>query len=274
MHSIIDSVAKIQAQVAANNKKESDKIEPERKGLEFMAIRFNIVDKRRELRSQLKPAENYLLDEIELATIGGRNEKRTIASEAQLYIEDLSNALGYKEKDKIWSLLKSLQNKKLIIRRPTRSKGLEIIGLNPEIFGQILIDKQDAIERRKHLKLVKPMNDSKNEHPIRRSETDESSVSIRRSIGHEPTDRRLDQTEELEIIEEKSALDSSRSLLDSSRGQNQENKPIGSGNGNGESWTDVKGNISSPTLGMTRDAFDDRKALLQSQLEALKAGKL
>lgn len=126
------------------------------KGLEFMALRFNVIDKRRELQRQKKitPAESCLLQEIELGTCGARNKKKHMMSQAEFYLEDLSINLGYKKVNKIWSLLKSLEQKTFIIRKPTRSKGLELIGLNPEVFGQILIDKEHEKEKKRHLKLV------------------------------------------------------------------------------------------------------------------------
>lgn len=148
------------------NKKETQHgseggVNKKKEGLEFMAIRFNVVERRRKLRffKQVTPGEYFLLEEIELATIGGQNGKSTIRSSGEFYIKDFATILGIGF-NKVYVQLKSLEAKNLIIRQKTRSKGLEIIGLNPAEFGQILIDSQHALETKKHLKMV--VNNSPN----------------------------------------------------------------------------------------------------------------
>lgn len=202
----------VSSTVYENSKKEVGGLEKQKKkGLEFMSTRFNVAFKRRELRTSkaVTPAEYYLLEEIEMGTYGAQNKKRTISTKAEFYLEDLSKHLGYKEMDKIWRLLKSLHKKNLITREPTRSKGVEVLGLNPAEFGQILIDSQHALEQKRHLKLVK------NEPTDRRSSTDEPSVTHRRTVGGEPTNRRQSTHEN----GDKTSLDLSKSLLD---GENEE----------------------------------------------------
>ncbi len=97
---------------------------------------------------------------LEIGTIGAQNGRSHITDKAEFYISDLSKALGYKEKDKIWKILKSLHAKKYIIREKTRTKDKEILGLNPEVFDQILIDKQHEVSKKRHLSLVVNTHDS------------------------------------------------------------------------------------------------------------------
>lgn len=127
------------------------------KGLEFMALRLDVAEKHLELAVQKKitPAEDNLLKIIQMGTIGARNSRKHICSKTTFYISDLSDKLGYKTQMKIWALLKSLEKKGYIVREKTKSKGLELIGLNPKIFGgQILSDKQHEKEKKRHLTLV------------------------------------------------------------------------------------------------------------------------
>lgn len=127
------------------------------KGLEFMALRLDVAEKHLELAVQKKitPAEDNLLKIIQMGTIGARNSRKHICSRAEFHISDLSEKLGYKTQMKIWALLKSLEKKKYILREKTKSKGLELIGLNPSIFGgQILAERQYEKEKKRHLRLV------------------------------------------------------------------------------------------------------------------------
>ncbi len=124
-------------------------------GLMFIALQFNIKDKRKQLRleKKLSPTEYFLIEEIEAGTIGARNEKREVCSSGDFYLEDLAEAVGIRM-DKLYIALKSIQQKGFILRHPTRSKLKENIGLNPDVFGQLLINKMQDREKTKHLKLV------------------------------------------------------------------------------------------------------------------------
>lgn len=125
-------------------------------GLEFLARRMNVSLKLREIRSGrlVKPLEYYMLQEIELGTVGAENPKKRICSKGAFYLEDLSKHLNILI-NKVYVTLRSLEKKELIIREKTRSKGLEILGLNPNFFGQVLIDTSHIRETKSHLKLVK-----------------------------------------------------------------------------------------------------------------------
>lgn len=272
--SVQHQIAQIQKKVTEGQEKERGEQESKRKGLEFMAIRFNIIEKRRDLRNELTPAENYLLDEIELATIGGRNEKRTIASEAEIYLDDLAQLMRYKTKNKIWTLLKSLEKKGLIIRKPTRLTGKEIIGLNPDVFGQLLIDKHDAVERRKSMHTIRGgrVDNSHSEPTVHESSTHEACVKDPQTVSDPPTNRECFHSQTPEIIEEKTPLDSFR-LIDSFKLENQGFK-IDQKRERKLDWTEVSGDVNSPTVGLSDQAFQERTAFLHRQLEALKAGKL
>ncbi len=127
------------------------------KGLEFMAYKISVARKHLELSVSRKitPAESNLLRLLELGTVGAQNSRSRICSKAEFFISDLSVKLGYKTQMKIWKLLKSLEAKEYIVREKTRSKGREILGLNPKEFGgQILGDRQHQVEKKRHLRLV------------------------------------------------------------------------------------------------------------------------
>ncbi len=211
--------------------------EKKRKGLEFMAMRFNVAEMHLELaiKKLITPAEDNLLKIVEMGTIGARNSRSQICTKAEFYISDLSEKLGYKEKDKIWKILKSLHTKGYITREKTRTKDREIIGLNPKFFGQILSDQQHERERRRHLRLVD--NSSSNgdnsqqdldpEPTDRKCNTDDPSVDNRQSIGEELPNRPVTEFEVPEITRENLSLDSSRFNLDVFRGQNKRDKSLG-----------------------------------------------
>lgn len=170
-------------------------------GLEFMGLRMNVIDKSLELEisKQINPTESLLLRFIQLGTIGGRNRKRQICSYAEFYIKDFGDLLQTRM-NKVYVHLKSLHAKELIIRIPTRSKDIQIIGLNPSVFGQILVNSQHEIEQKKHLSLV-PSQDqlSPKVGPIK-SQTRTKLVPSQDQIASEP----------IEIIQEKPLLDSYR----------------------------------------------------------------
>jgi hypothetical protein len=187
-------------------------------GIEFMSRRMNVANTVFELAvtKKITPAERNLIDIIEMGTIGAKNDSRQFSTKAQFIIDDLSSALRYKEKDKIWKLLKSLDKKGVITREKTRFKNAEIIGLNPRMMGQILIDKlHDDETKRMGLRVV--VDNSKDKPTIHPGTTDESSVNHVRSVGSQRTDRPESITQTHEIIDENSLLDSYRLNLDSSR---------------------------------------------------------
>ncbi len=230
----------------------------QKKGLEFMAFKMNIAEIHLELavNKEITPAEDHLLKAIEIGTIGARNSRNQICSKAEFFIDDLSERLGYKTPMKIWALLKSSQNKNLIIREKTKSKGKEILGLNPKVFGQILIDSQHEIEKKRHLKMVVDNSQSdvdnfSSEQTNRLRFTNEPFAIHKRIVCDSQTNRLRSSIEPVENIEENSSLDSFRFNLDSFRGQT------------GESFT-----LSGE---QEREAH---KLKVLKQLEDLKAGRL
>lgn len=138
------------------DQKYPEKIKQTKKGLEFMALKLDVANKHLELavQKQITPAEDNLLKVIEMQTIGARNLKNQISTKASLRISEISAKLGYKEKDKIWKLLKSLHSKGIITREKTTEKDIEIIGLDCKCFGQVLCDKQHQVEKIRHLTLA------------------------------------------------------------------------------------------------------------------------
>lgn len=216
------------AQLVGEAEARSKQVPQKKGGLEFMALRVQVYEKHLELAvtRKITPAEDNLLKLIELGTIGARNSRKQICSKAIFRISDLSMKLGYKEKDKIWKIVKSLHSKGYLIRDKTANKNEEVLGLDPKVFGQVLATKQHDIERKRHLSLVPDdhrlgADESSVEQTDRRSITDGSSVENRRIVGASQTDRRCSSSQDTEIIEEKPLLDSSRLILDSSRWQNR-----------------------------------------------------
>lgn len=163
----------------AVRKRENGELKEEKKGkgLEFMAYRIEVAQVHLELsvKKKVTPAEHNLLRLLELCTIGAQNGRSYICSKIDFQIEDLSNALGYNgiQNGKIWRLLKSLEKKKYIIREKTRRKGTEILGLNPEVFGQILIEKHQTLDKKRHLRIAvdntKPRGDNSQEERTKRT---------------------------------------------------------------------------------------------------------
>lgn len=117
-------------------------------GREFMSLRHNVISKRREIRRDLTPLQNYLLDDITLGTV--YNWK----SQNEFDLKELARGLKVPP-NRIYELLKDLEERKLIVRKPTQYRGRETLGLSAEIFGQILSNHQNDIEKVKHLRLVK-----------------------------------------------------------------------------------------------------------------------
>lgn len=234
------------------------------KGLEFMALRLDVAEKHLELavKKKITPAEDNLLKIIEMGTIGARNSRSQICSKAMVHISDLSEKLGYKEKDKIWKLLKSLYTKGYITREKTRNKDQEVIGLNPKVFGQILAEQQHEREKKRHLRLVdncgshvdKSTDNSSAEPTDHRCSTDSPSVPNRQTVGTEPTDHPCSDFQDIEMTRENLSLDSSRSILDSFRGHT----------GTEETNVSKKGTRSQ----------EEHERKIRDQLELMKAGKL
>lgn len=167
-----------------------------------MAVRMNIIRKRREIRHELTPSQNYLLDDIMLGTINDWD------SSNQFDLEELANGLGYKSTDKLYLMLKQLANKKIIIRKPTKYPGLEILGLNPEFFGQVLIDHQNALEKNRSLKIV--VDNSQDKLTDHKEITYEPKASNLRTVSDQLTNSKLLSTQPIENIEQNFPLDSYR----------------------------------------------------------------
>lgn len=171
----------------------------EQKGAEFMALRANVREKRRELRKDLTPSQNYLLDDITEYTVNGWSSTK------EFDLDQLATGLGYKTTDKIYLLLKQLHKKGLIIRKPTKYAKREILGLNPKVFGQVLINHQHETEKRKHLKLLPQLTKQE-------STTYEAGVNDLQSVSQSLTDHKLKLDQPIEIIKENRPIDSYRSL--------------------------------------------------------------
>jgi hypothetical protein len=152
--------------------------------------------------------------------------------------------------------LKSCHSKNFIIREQTKYRKIEILGLNPEVFGQILIDKYHERDIKNQLQLV--VDNSRSD-----VDNSKSQVILRDQIGHEvgPNQSRsmtnlvtkYDQipSQSCENIEEKSSLEFFRVYLESLRGKM------------GESFT----------LSGERDREAHRLKVLK-QLEEMKTGRL
>lgn len=191
-----------------------------------MAIRFNISDTHRWLKRNglITFSESNLIDEIVLGTVGARNPKSQIVSKMDFHLRQLSNDLGYKDLDKLWRILKSLNSKYLIIREKSDFEGSEILGLNPYFWGQILIDKSHQQEHSRHLKCIvnnskKSVNTPEAQPTKRPRSTDGSFASNRRIVGSSLPNRRLDTPFSQEIIEEKAPLESYRRVKKSLEGE-------------------------------------------------------
>lgn len=231
----------------------------ERRGLEFMSVRYNIIEVRRKLRNERKitPSENMLLEEIQIGTLFAQNRKSTILKKADLSIATLAERCGYKSTDKIYALLKSLKLKNLIIREESEYKGHEILGLNEEVFGQLLIDSQEEIHnKRNHRNHLQVISTPQNELTKAESHTFDSEDPSLRTVSSALTDHKQNGLQPIEIIEEKTPLDSFRSFLDSSKGGIFKNF-----RGNG-----IKFNQKED---MTPDQIQQRIKFLKSQAEML-----
>lgn len=117
-----------------------------KKGPEFMALRFNVRQKRKELRKDIAPLENYLLDDITEATVNAWKATHDFD------INEIARTLGT-SRGRVYAMLSKLKELKIITDEKKYGR-LHSIGLNPEFFGQILIDHQHDLDKKKHLSLA------------------------------------------------------------------------------------------------------------------------
>lgn len=178
------------------------------KGLEFMAVRFSIIDTHRWLKRNgfITLSESDLIDEIILGTVGARNPKNQMCSETDFNLKTLAEILGI-GLNKLYVKIKNLNQNYLILKRPSLYSGCEILGLNPYFWGQILIDKSHAVERSRVLKCV-INNVPKLEQPTPKKVSAKSQKGTNALPKMDPTPP-ISQ----EIIEEKPLLDSYKSNL-------------------------------------------------------------
>jgi hypothetical protein len=218
------------------------------KGLDFMALRLDVARKHIQLmvKKKITPTESAFLHFLEIHTIGADNSRKQICSKAQIYLEDIASELEI-PKSRVYSILKSLDSKSYIIREKTRSKGLEVLGLNPDVFTQILTDRQHEEERRRNLRLA--VDNTKNPEPepkVEDQKQDQEQEQILNQTGTDSVpiqdtnctnqDQNVNQTPSQvpEIIDGRPSLYSSRPNYISSRWQNREPKvSLSWGNGNG-----------------------------------------
>lgn len=137
------------------NAKDGGAKKRERKGLDYMGSRLEIVVKRHQLQKSrdITPTESMLLEKIQIGTVGAQNKRGEISSKNEFYLIHLAQYLQVKM-NKLYVMLKRLETKGLIVRHPTMSKGLEVLGLNPAAFGRILPERQHEDEQKRFLKLV------------------------------------------------------------------------------------------------------------------------
>lgn len=180
-------------------------------GAEFMSTRFNILQKRRMIRRSLKPLENYLLDDIEEGTL------YKWSSESEFDLEDLSLSLGTGV-NRIYSMLSSLHERGIIVKRDTRYKRRFVLGLDPDFFGQILTNHQNELEQKRHLSLV--VDNKGNGVDNSRKQVPNGTNEVPNGTNEVPKTKRRSPKQEKkiancrEIIEEKSPIDPYRLDID------------------------------------------------------------
>lgn len=131
-------------------KKEAERLQ-ERRENGFMALRQNVRKKLRELFLIVKPTEYFVAELICDATVDWKNQYKDIS------LEMLCKQAGIRM-DVLKLALKTLSKMNVIKRmvHPTL-KNTETMCLNPEYFGQILINSQktkDKSHLKRHLKIV------------------------------------------------------------------------------------------------------------------------
>jgi len=208
---------------------ENEEVERILGGLEFMAVRMNVALKKRELAAKklITPSEYYLIDEIELGTIAAANKKKQICSKAPFDLDYLASQMGI-SLNHLYNHLKSAYLKKFIVREQTQFKKLEILGLNPEVFGQILIDKyhEKEVKNQLHLAVDNSQNsvdNSKGQVQNLYQVSTEVVPNKYRSCTNQVQKLYQTQPQVVENIEQKIVLESSRVYLESFRGKNFKN---------------------------------------------------
>jgi hypothetical protein len=173
-----------------------------------MSLRYNIRRKQKELRHELPPSQYYLIEEIIDGTVGDWD------STNEFDLEHLAKQMGYKSTNKLYSMLKELDKKELIVRKSTRYPRREVLGLNPKLFGQVLTNHQTDLEKKRHLKIV--VDNSQNELTKCEPRTHEVGANNSRSVSEQLTKCVLNQPQVNEIIDKKFPSDSYRQLQISS----------------------------------------------------------
>lgn len=217
-----------------------------KKGPEFMSLRFNVRAKRREIRRNLTPLQNYLLDDITEGTVNEWDSKN------EFDLKDLAAGLKVTP-NRVYEMVKDLEALKIIIRKPTRYRGREILGLNPELFGQVLTDHQNDLEKRRHLRVV-PISSPPDPKPTEGVGRDSDSTS--RESDHSSRDsdsgsRESDTNaaQQSENKQEKTPLDPLDSFksLRGENGDSDSRSPEGSGPVTGEGW-DPNGHLKARAI--------------------------
>lgn len=203
-------------------------------GSEFMSLKWTVIRVRQILRRDISPLQNYLLDDISLGTIYMWKSKN------EFDIRDLATSLNVKP-NRVYELLKDLEEKKVIVREPTRYPKREVLGLNPEMFGQILTETQTQKEkfRLRSVPTGKPTGSEKPSEDVGRESDSlgrESDIDSRESdSGSRDSDQNKNQPPENK--KENSPLDpldSFRSL----RGKTGDSDSRSRGPGTGDSSAD------------------------------------
>lgn len=222
-----------------------------------MALRNNVYDLKLELWPLLKPLEYFLVDLIIDKTIKWRQK------EAKINMEDLEEKTK-ERRDYIYIALKSLEDKKVIIRRKVKHDSF--VALNEDYFGELLIKKHaDAWSaRRNRIKIV-----VNNKTEIQSKEDLNPVLSgLESSLVKTEIQSEID-TQQFEIIKENVSLNTllkniplNTSLKDSKTGE-----------GSGESYalTGGSGTKSGPweKTEMTDNDVAKRKAFLREQQKLL-----
>ena len=190
---------------------------------------MNVAIKKRELavKKLITPSEYYLLDEIELGTVAAANKKKQICSKAAFDLDYLAGLLNI-GLNKLYVQIKSCHEKKFILREQTKYPKLEILGLNPEVFGQILIDKLHEKEIKKQIHLAvdnSQFDGDKSESQVPNQDQLSPKVGpIQLQImTNQVPNQDQNELQQFENTNEKTSLESSRVYLESFRGENNFN---------------------------------------------------
>jgi DNA-binding MarR family transcriptional regulator len=127
-------------------KYEQEKQTEIKKEIPFMATPLNIFETKRELRKQLTPTQCFIVDEIHFACVFDNRNFR-----AAIDLNILAERVGITVK-KLFAGLKILEAKGIITRQETPHARIEILGLNEEMFGQVLINSlQEKVDQKLRL---------------------------------------------------------------------------------------------------------------------------